>query len=270
MTRVRRGGFALSARVDHALTPDAGWIVLSNSLAADHGMWDPQVPMLTRTHNVLRYDTRGHGASGTPPPPYGFDDLVEDVIAVMDAHGVAKAVFMGLSLGGMTGLGLALEHPERVEALICCNARADAPPPFVKGWQERLAAIGIGGMAAIVPGTMERWFGAGFRASHPQLVERFSETIRSMPTDGYRGCAAALMELDYKRHLGRISLPSLFVAGANDLAAPPETMQEMAAAVPDAKFALLPDASHISNVENASAFNTVVAELLAGLPALRN
>ncbi len=270
MTRVGRGGFALSARVDHALTPDAGWIVLSNSLAADHGMWDPQIPMLVRTHNVLRYDTRGHGASGTPQPPYGFEDLVDDAVAAMDAHGVAKAVFMGLSLGGMTGLGLALGHPERVEALICCDARADAPAPFVKGWQDRLAAIGTGGMAAIVAGTMERWFGAGFRASHPQTVERFAETVRSMPVDGYRGCAAALMGLDYRRHLGRIAVPSLFVAGANDLAAPPETMREMAEAVPGAKFVLLPDASHIANVENAAAFNSVVAEFLAGLPARRN
>ena len=270
MTEVARGGFALFARVDRATRPGAGWIVLSNSLAADHRMWDPQISALTRTHNVLRYDTRGHGASGVPLPPYGFDDLVADAITVMDAHDVGKAVFMGLSLGGMTGLGVALDHPQRVDALICCDARADAPPPYVKGWQDRLAAIESGGMAAIVPGTIERWFGAGFRASQPAIVARFAETIRSMPVDGYRGCAAALMALDYRRHLGRIAVPSMFAAGANDLAAPPEAMRDMASAVPDARFALVPDASHIANVENAAAFDTIVGEFLAGLTARQN
>lgn len=270
MTKVARGDFALFARVDRAAISGASWIVLSNSLAADHRMWDPQIPALTRTHNVLRYDTRGHGASGVPTPPYSFGDLVDDVIAVLDAHHIGKAVFMGLSLGGMTGLGLALDHPGRIAALICCNARADAPPPYVKGWQDRLAAIASGGMPAIAAGTLERWFGAGFRAANPAIVERFAESIRTTPVDGYRGCVAALMALDYRRHLGRVALPSLFVAGANDLAAPADAMRDMAESVPNARFASIPDASHISNVENQIEFDAAVAGFLAGLQGQRN
>ena len=270
MIGVTRGDVALFTRVDRATVPDAGWILLSNSLAADHRMWDPQMPALTKSFNVLRYDTRGHGASDAPPPPYSFGELVDDAIAVMDRHEIQKAVFMGLSLGGMTGLGVALAHPQRIEALICCNARADAPAPYVKGWQDRLAAIAVGGMETIIAGTIERWFGAGFRQHDPATVARFVETIRTMDVNGYHGCVAALMALDYKRHLERISVPSLFIAGANDLAAPPDVMREMAACVPNAKFALLPGASHISNVENSKAFNAAVLDFIVDLAEHRN
>ncbi len=125
--RVAARGASLFTRVDGAERSDAPWIVLSNSLAADHTMWDPQIPALTARYRVLRYDTRGHGASDAPEGPYDFDMLVADVIAVMDHHGVERATFMGLSLGGMTGLGLALAHPQRLSRLVCCDARADAP-----------------------------------------------------------------------------------------------------------------------------------------------
>ncbi|MBN9496543.1 MAG: 3-oxoadipate enol-lactonase [Alphaproteobacteria bacterium] len=265
MIAVARDGFALATRIDRAANPAAPWIVLSNSLAADHRMWDAQIPLLTRTHNVLRYDTRGHGASGVPKGPYSFADLVADAVAVMDHHGVAKAVFMGLSLGGMTGLGMALAHPDRLSALICCDARADAPPPYVQGWRDRIAAIEKGGMGAIASGTIERWFGAAFRAAHPETVARFDETIRTTPVEGYRGCAAALMALDYRKDLPKIALPCLFVVGADDLAAPPDAMRDMAQAVKGAEFAMLPAAAHIANVENAVAFDRVIADFLARL-----
>lgn len=262
MTAVARDGFALVTRIDRAADAAAPWIVLSNSLATDHRMWDGQIPLLTRTHHVLRYDTRGHGASGVPNGPYSFADLVGDVVAVMDHHGVAKATFMGLSLGGMTGLGLALAHPDRVTALICCDARADAPPPYVQGWRDRVAAIEKGGMEAIAPGTIERWFGAAFRAKHPAIAQRFADTIRATPVEGYRACAAALMGLDYRRDLPKLALPCLFVVGADDLAAPPDAMRDMAQAVKGAEFVMLPAAAHIANVENAVAFDRAIADFL--------
>ena len=109
MTAVPIAGGRLFTRDDGE--GEKPWRVLSNSLAADHTMWDAQMPLLTERYRVLRYDTRGHGRSDAPPAPYSFHDLVSDVRAVMDAHGVGRAAYMGLSLGGMTGLGLALAHP---------------------------------------------------------------------------------------------------------------------------------------------------------------
>ncbi|HEV7873673.1 MAG TPA: alpha/beta fold hydrolase, partial [Enterovirga sp.] len=127
MSMVEIAGGRLFTRVDgEDVRP---WLVLSNSLAADHTMWDPQIPLLTKRYRVLRYDTRGHGRSDAPPAPYSFDDLVGDVRAVMDHYRVERAAYMGLSLGGMTGLGLALAHPDRLSALVCCDARADNPEP---------------------------------------------------------------------------------------------------------------------------------------------
>jgi 3-oxoadipate enol-lactonase len=262
MSRVPIAGASLFTRVDRAADAGAGWVVLSNGLAADHGMWAPQMAALTRRHHVLRYDTRGHGASDAPPGPYAFDHLVGDVVAILDHHRIDRAVFMGLSLGGMTGLGLALQYPGRLSGLICCDARADAPEAFVKGWADRVAAIERGGMAAIAQGTIERWFGPAFRAGRPDTVAAIEATFLSTSTIGYKGCAMALMRLDYLKRLDSIRVPSLFVVGANDVAAAPDTMRDVAGRVPGAALAVIPDASHLANIENAAAFNDAVLGFL--------
>lgn len=266
MSRVAIGGGSLFTRVDRSTNLAAPWIILSNSLAADHAMWAPQMAALTPHFHVLRYDTRGHGLSDVPPGPYAFTDLVRDVVAILDYHRIDYAVFMGLSLGGMTGLGFALAHPGRLSGLICCDARADAPPAFVTSWQARITAIERGGMAAIARGTIERWFGPAFRAAQPDTVAAIEATIRATPVAGYKGCAAALMGLDYLKRLDSIRTPSLFVVGANDMAAPPEAMREMAGRLPSAAFSVIPGASHLANVENAPDFNAATLSFLTRIP----
>ncbi|WP_048863235.1 alpha/beta fold hydrolase, partial [Acidisphaera rubrifaciens] len=124
-TRIRLpAGFALNVAIEGPA--DAPWLVLSNSLAADLSMWDEQATWLARRYRLLRYDTRGHGGSDAPPGPYTIDDLAGDVVALLDHVGAARASFMGLSLGGMTGLALAARHGGRIARLVCCAARADA------------------------------------------------------------------------------------------------------------------------------------------------
>jgi 3-oxoadipate enol-lactonase len=258
---VERRGFSLAASVS-GQGEGAPWIVLSNSLGATMMMWEPQLALLGSRYRILSYDTRGHGASETPPAPYRFDDLVGDVIALLDHFGIAKASYLGLSLGGMTGLGLAIRHPDRIERLVCCDARADAPPPFVQSWDDRLAAIGRGGLAAIVSGTMERWFVEDWRKAHPEQLERFErEFLRTSP-EGYSGCAEALKQLDYLKDLGRIALPTLYVVGEKDGGAPPAAMRAMADATPGAGFEVVPDAAHLANVDNANAFNRAISSFL--------
>ena len=256
MDRVAIPGGHLATRVDGE--PGLPWLVLSNSLAADHRMWDAQVPWLVERYRVLRYDTRGHGASGAPPGDYAFDDLVADAVAVMDHHGVARARYMGLSLGGMTGLGLALAHPDRVERLVVCDARADAPPPFVTSWDNRIAAIEAGGMEAIVAGTLERWLTPGFREREPGETERLGAMIRATNPSGYRGCAAALKRLDYLKDLGTLSVPTLYVVGAEDSAAPEAAMRAMAEATPGGRLAVVPNAAHIANVDAPADFRAAL------------
>lgn len=238
------------------------WIVLSNSLGATREMWRPQLEMLEGSFRVLRYDTRGHGGSSTPPSPYTLADLVGDAVAVMDAHGAETATFMGLSMGGMTALGLGLSHPERLTKAICCAARADAPAPFVQSWIDRIAAIEKGGVEAIWAGTLERWLTAATQEADPDLVAQFKTDFMKTTVEGYRGCAEALKKIDYLKDLPKFSVPTLFVSGAQDMAAPPAAMKQMADATPGSRYVEMPAAAHIVNCDNPDAFNQAIAEFL--------
>lgn len=251
MTRVRvpSGGITLSARVDGA--EGKPWLLLANSLAADLTMWDDQVDLLTRSHRVIRYDARGHGQSDAPEGAYDFPILVGDMLAVLDHFGVERADVMGLSLGGMTALGLGLAHPDRVTRLVVCDARADAPAPFVSGWDDRIAAIKEKGMQAILEGTLARWFTPACPAD---VRDRAAAMILATTPAGYIGCAQALKTLDYLKDLGRMRPAVLYVCGAEDQGAPKEAMAAMAAATPDASLTILPGLAHIPNMENPAAF----------------
>ena len=257
---VAREGFRLAAYVSGRA--DGKWIVLSNSLAANAAMWEPQLPLLEKRYRVLRYDTRGHGGSDAPRPPYSFADLVGDVVALMDHFGIERADYMGLSLGGMTGLGLALAHPERVDRLVCCDARADNPPPFVAMWDARIAAISRGGMEAILDATLERWFSADFASRDPAGLAAAGEMVLATDPQGYRGCAEALKTLDYLKDLGAMKVPVLYVVGSEDMGAPPATMRAMAEATPGAEFVAVADAAHIANMDRPAGFGRAIATFL--------
>lgn len=253
---------AIHARADGEERAEAPWILLSNSLAADLHMWDPQIPFLERGYRVLRYDTRGHGRSPVAAGETGFAELAGDALAVMDAFGIRSCTFLGLSLGGMTGLALALSDSDRVERLVCCDARADAPPPVQAFWDDRIAAAASGGMEAVAQGTLERWLSPEFRAAQPGEAGRIADMIRATPVAGYQACAAAIKALDFLPQLPRIACPTLFVVGEQDAAAPPPLMQEMARAVPGARLAVVPGSGHLPNIDNPQGFEAAVAGFL--------
>ncbi len=240
----------------------APWLVCSNSLGATHRMWSPQMDLFTQHHRVLRYDTRGHGKSAAPTAPYKLADLVSDVVGLMDHHGIETADYIGLSLGGMTGLGLALDHPDRINRLICCDARADAPPPFAKMWDERIAAVDANGIASLWPGTLERWLTRACQAQGAGVVDQLKADFEQTSAEGYKGCAAAIRDLDYLRHLGSVTSPVLYIVGDQDSGAPPDTMRAMADATPGGIYKAIPDAAHIANIDNADAFNAAVTDFL--------
>ena len=257
---VDRGGFKLAAYVSGR---EAGpWIVLSNSVGATAAMWKTQLPLLEKHYRVLRYDARGHGKSDAPKGPYTFPDLVDDIIALMDHFEIAKADYMGLSLGGMTGLGLVLAHPDRIERFVCCDARADASPPFLAMWDSRMAAIRSGGMKAILDVTLERWFRPDFAERDPHANAEAKEMVLATDADGYCACAEALKTLDYLDDLKAIKVPTLYVVGADDAGATPATMRDMADRTPGSAYAEIPAAAHISNMEQPAAFNAAIAGFL--------
>ena len=257
---VRIGSFARNVRIEGAV--GAPWLVLSNSLATDLSLWDPQVEVLAQHFRVLRYDTRGHGLTETPSGPYALADLVRDVVDLLDHFEIERTSFMGLSLGGMTGLGLALDYPGHVERLVCCDARADAPAPYVEGWTSRIAAVAKLGTHAIASATVERWLSPRSRTERPELVRRLEEMIGATSDAGYMACAGALQRLDYLARLHHIACASLFMVGSLDAAAPPEVMADMAERVPGAQFAVVPDAAHIANLDNTDDFDAIVGRFL--------
>ena len=255
-----KSGIRLSTHIEGA--PNFPWLVLCNSIMATHRMWDQQMAALTRKYRVLRYDARGHGDSDAPPAPYTLDDLVGDAIGLMDHFDMKKPAFMGLSLGGMTGLGVALAQPHRLSALACCDARADAPKPFVQGWDDRIKQVRAYGLSSIVPETIERWLSASFRASHPETVADVERMILTTSVDGYEGCGEALKKLNYLEQLGRIVVPTLFVVGSADIGAPPDVMRAMADRVSSAQFAVVEGSAHLPNIDNQVAFHQAVRKFL--------
>ena len=241
---------------------DAPVLVLSNSLGTTLEMWDDQSPALREHFRVLRYDTRGHGGSPAPPGPYAIDELGRDVLSLLDHLGVERASFCGLSIGGMTGMWLASEAPERIERLVLCCTSALLGPKSV--WDERIETATERGMTALVDGVIERWFTPGFRLDNPEPVEKMARTLRGTDPEGYAGCCAAIRDMDLRDRLPSIRSPTLVVSGADDPATPPDHGRFIADAVPGARFELVPEAAHIANVEQPE---TVTRLILTHLEA---
>jgi 3-oxoadipate enol-lactonase len=226
---------------------DAPVLVLSNSLGTSLEMWDDQAPVLGDRFRLLRYDTRGHGRSPAPPGPYAIGDLGRDVVRLLDRLGIERASFCGLSVGGMTGMWLAAESPERVERLVLLCTSALLVPKSV--WDERIATATEQGMTALVDGVIERWFTPAFRSENPATVEKMATTLRETDPEGYAGCCAAIRDMDLRDRLPSIKAPTLVVSGAEDPATPPEHGRLIRDAIPGARFEVVPGAAHIANVE---------------------
>ncbi len=243
---------------------DAPVVMFSNSLGADLSMWQAQADFLGSEYRVLRYDQRGHGASAVPPAPYSFADLTDDAVALMDALEIERVHFVGLSMGGMTALGLALDHHARVASITACNCVAAYAADGQQVWADRIATVSAGGLEAVIDGTIARWFTEPTIAARPAQMEAVREMVLATPLEGYLGCCGALRELDYLARLGEITVPTLFVAGSHDAGAPAATMRDMHQRVAGSGYVEL-EAAHVSNLERSEAFNQALHAFLGGL-----
>jgi 3-oxoadipate enol-lactonase len=261
---VALGGRTLHVRIDGAAT--GPWQILSNSIATDLGVWDEIIPALGRDHRILRYDTRGHGRSApvdaVTAEATSFADLAADAIGLLDHFAIGKADFIGLSLGGMTAWGAALAAPERFRSLTIIGARADMPEPMVKAWSERIATVRQGGMKAERDATLARWFTADFRRDHPAAVARISAMIEATSPGGFIAGASALRRLDYLPQLGRVSAPTLLLAGASD-GAMPDVVAAVTKQIPYAEFDVLKGGGHLLPVDSGAATAARIVRFLA-------
>jgi 3-oxoadipate enol-lactonase len=220
--------------------------MLSNSLGTTHRMWDDQVKPFTETFRLVRYDRRGHGQSGCPKGPYTMERLGRDVLAILDALGIAKTSWCGLSMGGMVGMWLGANAPKRIERLILSNTACHyADKTF---WVDRIKTVRDKGLEAIVGPNMERWFTEDFRERAPATMARMTEMFLKTPREGYAGCCEAIRYMDHRGFLPRITAPTLVIAGRYDPATTVEQAEFIRSRIPGAALHLI-DAAHISNVE---------------------
>jgi len=248
--------------VDHVVSgrKDAPVVVLSNSLGSTHAMWHPQVEALEQHFRVVRYDTRGHGDSSVPPGPYSIDDLADDVVALLDRLGVARAHFVGLSLGGMTGMRLAARDPERVDRLVvlCTGARLDPS----SAWTDRAGTVRAGGSLAVAEAVVARWFTPAHLEAHPDVKAASEAMVAGTPAEGYASCCEVIASMDLRADLPLITAPTLAIAGADDPATPPAYLEAVADAVQDGRLLVVPDCAHLANAQQPGTITPAIIEHL--------
>ena len=258
--KVTANGVGLNCEIEGK--EGAPWLTFSNSLATNLHMWDAQAAALADDFRILRYDKRGHGKSDVPDGPYDFSMLVGDVIGLWDALGIGQSHFVGLSIGGMTAMGLGARHADRLNSIVISNAIAEAPAPFVAAWDERIAIVEAEGMGALAAPTVERWSSDEFFNSGTPVLDELRAMVAATPAGGFVGCARALQGLDFEKSLGEIRVPTLFIAGKEDGATPASTMVRLARMVEGAQYVELSPAGHLSNIEQPEGYTAALRDFL--------
>ena len=230
--------------------PDGRPVVFANSLGTDLRVWDAVLPHLPTGLRLIRFDKRGHGLSACPPAPYALADLVADTEALLDHAGIRDCLFVGLSIGGLIGQGLAARRPDLIRALVLSNTALKMGTPEM--WLDRVATIEAGGIEALAGPILERWFSPAFLAT--DAVDAWRHMLTRTPQAGYLGCCHAIAGADLTSTTARLTLPTLCLAGSTDGASPAEQVRATAALIPGAAFYEFAGAGHLPCVEQPAGY----------------
>lgn len=234
-------------------------LMLSNSLGTTLHMWDPQVAALTQHFRLVRYDRRGHGQSGVPTGPYNMEMLGRDVLAILDALQIEKINWCGLSMGGMVGMWLGANAPQRINRLILSNTSAYMPNKDI--WTDRINTVREKGLAAIVAGNMERWLTKDFRDREPEKTRWITEMFLTTKPEGYIACGEAVRDMDHREIIRSITAPTLVIAGRHDPATTVDAGEFIRKSIPGASMTVL-EAAHIANVEQPQEYTDTMLRFL--------
>ncbi len=248
--------------------PGAPVLVLGNSIGTTRAVWEPQAAALRAHFRLLRFDYPGHGGSAAPAGPYSIGDLAGGVLALLNAHRVDRALYCGISLGGMVGMWLAAHAPERIAALGLCCTSAYLPPAAM--WAERAALVRARGMGPVADAAAGRWFTPAFRRRDPAAVSLVVDALRGVDPAGYAGCCEAIAAMDQRASLGSVTAPALVIAGQQDPATPPWHGAVIASGIPGARLRVIGGASHLANVSQPGEVTVLLLShlLAASRPAL--
>jgi 3-oxoadipate enol-lactonase len=238
-------------------------VTLSHSLATNLSMWDPQMRTLVSRYRVLRYDTRGHGGTEAPEGPYALEQLAEDARALLQALGITRTHFIGLSMGGFIGQILALTSPQVLHSLVLCDTTSRVPSEAKPMWDERIRVAQTRGMEPHVEPTIGRWFTAPFREQRADVVSPVRAMIRGTNPRGYSGCCHAIASLNLTDRLRAITVPTLIIVGEDDPATPVAAARTIHERIQGSELVILKSASHLSNIEQAQSFNQALQGFLA-------
>ncbi len=247
-------------------------LVLGNSLGTSCGLWEPQLAAFGRYFRLLRFELRGHGGAGerlspgrspAPPGPYTIAELGADVLALLDSYRIDRALYCGVSLGGMVGIWLAANAPERIAGLGLCCTSAYLPPAGL--WTDRAGRVRSGELDAIAGQVVSRWFTPAFQARAPTVAAAFVAGLRQVDPAGYAGCCEAVAAMDLRPALAAIRAPTLVVAGADDPATPPWHGAVIAAGISGARLTVLRGAAHLANVSVPGEVTAALLRHLRGL-----
>ena len=236
--------------------PSGPPVVFANSLGTDLGMWDGVLPHLPQGLRIIRYDKRGHGQSTVPAPPYTMGALVRDVEQLLAHLEVRGAVFVGLSIGGLIGQGLAAKRLDLVRALVLSNTAAKIGIRTL--WDDRIADLRARGLDGVASDILLRWFSRDF-LTHGDVAP-WRAMLTSQPLDGYIGCCEAIAGTDFYSATGALRLPLLGIAGSEDGATPPDLVRETVELVPGSQFELMRRVGHLPCVEKPEEYAALLSE----------
>lgn len=260
--KIRANGININYRIDGP--EGAPWVTMSNSLATTYRMWDPQVSAFTKSYRVLRYDKRGHGETDITPGPYNFELLADDLLALLDALRISRTHFVGLSMGGMTGMTIALRKMPVLRTLVLCDTASQDPLGDPALWQQRYDIVtAAGSMEPMVEPTVARFITPAAAKTRPELANAVRDMVRATPVMGYVACCHAVSKLALTDRISEIRIPTMVVVGRED----PATTVEMAKGIHErivgSEMVVLDYAAHLSNLEQPDAFNKAVLGFLA-------
>jgi 3-oxoadipate enol-lactonase len=245
---------------DLAGPPDAPVICITHSLASDGGSWAEQVPALLQAgFRVLRLDMRGHGGSDPVSGDYTMQELASDALSVLDALGLARVHYLGLSIGGMIGQAFALEHGHRLISAMWCDTLPASPAGAAGIWEPRIKAVrDANSLEPIAEASMDRYLSPAFRAKNPGRWRQLRDTVLGTTPEGYLGCAAAILDFDFVGRLPSLRLPVLVVCGAEDAGTPAADNRRLAGLIPGGRYEEVAGMRHFPNVEASDAFNRIM------------
>ena len=259
--KAKVNGVELNYRIDGR--EDGPGIVMGNSLGTNYSMWDDQVKVLKTDFRILRMDKRGHGGSDPGETDFTIDDLGNDVVALSDALGFIDCHYIGLSIGGMIGQSIGMNHPYKFKSLILCATTSQVPAESYPIWEDRILSAQTDGMSSLVQSTLERWFSPAYRRNNQSKVARIGEMVAATSPLGYVRCCRAIMGMAFTDSIRSILTPTLVVPGELDPALPVPMSEIIRDRIPGARMEVVANAAHLCNIEQSESFNSIILKWLS-------